>query len=356
MTEGRLLARQSELSSQRANAQLDSAKNRLARAESMRESGIGLQTEVDAARDEERIATISARIADEELKLARETLAFRVRTWEESQAEAAKNLEVARVGLARAQADERGSALHLVQARRDLAYCEIRSPLTGVITGRGINQGDLVSRMSADVAHYIISDLEHLLVYADVDEGDVVKTRQGQPAKVRVNALGYDSSLRGAVYDVGYRADESAETATFRVRVLLDPGQDGHDQLRPGMSADVELTVAQRDDALKVPLQAIVQREVRELPEALRSGLGAPTDLVDVIYVIADGVAHVRLVELGIQDEDEREVLKGIETGDQIVVGPLRALEQLRDARTVIASPAKDPLPPEGDVAPVTSE
>ena len=121
VTEARLLTRQSELSQQRASAQLGSATNRLTRAESLREAGIGLQTEVEAARDEERIARISKRIADEELKLAQETLAFRVRTWEESQAEAAKNLEVARVGVARAEADERGSALRLEQAQRDPA-------------------------------------------------------------------------------------------------------------------------------------------------------------------------------------------------------------------------------------------
>jgi HlyD family secretion protein len=358
VTEARLMLRQSELSSERANAQKQSADTRLARAESMQEAGIGLKIEVETARDEQRVATISARIADEELKLARETLAFRVRTWEEARAEAAKNLEVARVRRDRAKADLQASELGLEQAQRDLSRCEIKTPLSGVITGRGINQGDLVSRMTADVAHYIVSDLEHLLVYADVDEGDVVKVARGQPATVGVNALGDDRELSAAVYDVGYRADESGETATFRVRVLLEPGQEGHARLRPGMSASVEVTVAQNASALKVPLQGVVQREVQELPDELEKTLELdPTDLVDVVYVVVDGEAKVRLVELGIQDDDEAEVLSGLQADESVIVGPFRALEDLRDGRAVTSEEAKDVLPPdsESDVAPVES-
>ena len=59
--------------------------------------------------------------------------------------------------------------------------------------------GDEVARATGEVAHYIISDLGRLLVYMDVDEGDVVKGARGQPATVSVNALG-DEKLSGVVY------------------------------------------------------------------------------------------------------------------------------------------------------------
>ena len=112
--------------------------------------------------------------------------------------------------------------LALEQARRDLGRTRICSPIDGTITGRGVNQGDLVARLTGSETHYIVSDLRQLLVYTDVDEGDVVEVQRGQPARVSVNALG-SQQLTGAVYSVGYRAQQAQgeQVSTFTVRVLL---------------------------------------------------------------------------------------------------------------------------------------
>lgn len=335
LTEARLRMRQTELEAQRAKAQLEASETRLTRAQQMQSEGIGRKIDVETAQDEVRVSGISSRIADEQHALAKETLNFRERTWDTTKAEAEKNLAIARTRADRAKGDVGTSELTLEKAQRDLERCEIRTPLAGVVTGRGVNLGDLVNRVARESAHYIVSDLERLVVYSDVDEGDVVHVKEKQPARVKVNALG-EQALHAKVYDVGYRGEKKAgqEVTTFLVRVLIDRPQEGIERLRPGMTASVEIETARAEDALLVPLQAVVQRELRELPEALRGHPSLqgkrPEDLADVVFVAADGKARAVVLEGGVRDADEIEVTGGIGADDQVVVGPYRTLEHLQ--------------------------
>lgn len=357
LTEARLRARQSELEAQRSAAQLEAAANKRSRSRQMLAQGIGTPIDLEAAESEHRVAEIGVRLAQEQLELARETLTFRERTWAEARATAEKDLAVSRVRLARAEADLKAAEVALARARRDLERTEVRSPLDGVVTGRGVNLGDQVTRATGDVTHYIVSDLEHLLVYCDVDEGDVARLAPGQRASARVVALGAERRLRGRVYDVGMRAQkkQGEEVPTFRVRVLLEPGQPGAADLRPGMTASVVVETAREEAALKVPLQAVVQRELRALPDAARERAPAallegkrPVDLVDLVFTVEGGKARAWVVGRGLQDEDEVTLGAGAPPDDaQVVVGPFRVLEKLEDGEAVRATPAEVALPPD---------
>lgn len=378
LTEARLRLRQSQLEARRAKAQLESADSRLKRATNMRKKGIGTAVDVESAASEQRVASISVRIADEQLALAKKTLEFRLRSWKDTRAQASKNLTISRTRHARAVADQRAAKITLERARRDVGRCDVRSPISGVITSRGVNQGDLVSRLVAATPHYRVSDLEHLLVYSDVDEGDVVKVKQGQRARVTVNALGEKVELWGKVYSVGYRAQraQGEEVSTFLVRVLLKPKQKDLARLRPGMSANVEIEVGNQADALKVPIQAVQQLERRELPKdyaeklpaAFKAKLkkkaleGEEDDLLDVVYVVKDGEAVLRVVERGIQDGDEVEIKVGLEPDLPVVLGPYRVLKKLKpgdrlkteDTKNAPPDNKKDRFAGVGDVASAT--
>lgn len=365
VTEARLRVRQSELEAQRSTAQLESAASKRDRSRQMLSQGIATPIDLEAAESEHRVAEIGVRLAQEQLALARETLSFRERTWRDTKATAEKDLALARARLSRAEADLRGAEVALERARRDLERTAVKTPIDGVVTGRGINLGDQVTRATGETTHYIVSDLQHQLVYCDVDEGDVVGVEQGQRATTHVNALGDEVRLEGAVYDVGLRAQKAqgAEVPTFRVRVLLKPGQPGFDALRPGMTATVVIETAREERALKVPIQAVVQRELRDLPEEVvaRAPAGLldgkrPFDLVDLVFVVDAGEARAHLVRRGLQDEDEVALVAGAVPEDaQVIVGPFRALEKLEDGEAVKGDPAEVALPPEPDVAAVDS-
>lgn len=365
VTEARLRVRQSELEAQRARAQLDAAESKLTRTRTLRQQGIGTDLDVETAQGEQRVSAIGVRIAEEQLALARETLGFRERALRLARAAAAEGLAVSRARLLRARADLDAAEVALARARRDLERCAIRSPIAGVVTGRSINQGDLVGRAAAGEAHVIVSDLTRLYVEVDVDETDVVRVQPGQPAVARVGALvraGGPERLDGAVLDVGMRAAtrQGQEVPSFRVRVLLRPDQPGHDKLRPGMTATVTLEVAREDEALKVPLQAVVQRELRDLPEAVRAaappgvlaGLG-PYDLLDVVFTVQGDRAMARIIRRGVEDTDEVALPPDALAEDaEVVVGPFRRLEELTHEGAVTPEPAELALPDEAPAAP----
>lgn len=378
LIEARLRLAQAKLTTKRAGAQLEAADSRLKRTKAMLKVRISTEVDVETAKSEKRVAEISLRISRGERALATKTVEFRQRTWKQTQAELGKALKIARTRLARAKADQKAAKLALERARRDLARCLIRSPIKGIITSRGVNQGDLVARLNPTTPHYIVSDLEHILVYCDVDEGDVVHVAREQRARVTVNALGEKVSLRGLVYTVGYRArtQQGQEVSTFQVRILLAPNQPQLDKLRPGMSANAEIETARKKSALKIPIQAVLQRERKELakdalkklPAELKQQLpgkileGKDDDLLDVVYVVKDGKSELRVVKLGIQDSDEVEVEAGLEPDLEVVVGPHRILDKLKPGAKLKTEKAENALPereeadPFGDTAPVDSK
>ncbi|MBL4849914.1 MAG: efflux RND transporter periplasmic adaptor subunit [Planctomycetes bacterium] len=359
LVEAQLLLRQKKLSLERAGASLEVAQLALKRSKGMLREGIGRELDVETAASERRQASIGVRLAEEELDLAKETLTFRKATWKRDQSSAAKDLEVALAREASAKANLKSVELVLEQRRRDLERCKIRSPIDGIVTARGVNHGDLVLRLTGTDTHYIVSDLRHLVVYCDVDEGDVIHVAAGQKARVSVNALGYGVLLEAAVIDVGYRAQtaQGEQVSTFTVRVLIKPDQDGLKSLRPGMSASATLETGRVEGALKIPLQALVQRRRKELPEDLELppefASKGPSDLVDGVFVIREGKARFQPILRGIKNDEEAQVLSGVDEKDQIVVGPFRVLKDLEHDTAVQAREAKQTLRPEP--APVTS-
>src|SRR6266705_3196718 len=100
-----------------------------------------------------------------------------------------------------------------------------------------------------------------MLVRADVDETDVVEMKLGQKAKITVDALP-DTSFAGTVIEIGNTAKRSITSSVegqtnFEVKVVFD--QDVP-QVRPGMTADVDIETATHSKAHAVPIQAVVVR------------------------------------------------------------------------------------------------
>ncbi|MCA8924583.1 MAG: efflux RND transporter periplasmic adaptor subunit [Planctomycetes bacterium] len=358
LVESRLRERQSKLQLERTQTELQAATTRHQRAKLMLEERIGTEIDVETARDSVEVAENAQRIAQAELRLAEETIRFRERTWAEDKAAREKDAAIALRRLERAKADRDSSAVALERAQRDAERCTIRSPLDGIVTGRGVNLGDQVSRATGDVSHYIVSDLRALVVYVDVDEGEVVAIAPEQPAKVTVSAYPNDV-FAGQVIDVGYRADTSSEVATFRVRVLLTEQHEGR-VLRPGMSARVVIETARAEDVLRIPLQGLVQREVRELPKRLADQVAgrAPEALVDGFFVVVDGKTELVLLPPGIRDLEHAVAPPELAPATQVVIGPFSVLNGLKDGKRVQAKESKDFYPEEagaGEAAAVDS-
>jgi HlyD family secretion protein len=201
----------------------------------------------------------------------------------------------------------------------------------------------------------IFSDLSRMLVRADVDETDVVEMRLGQKAKITVDALP-DTSFQGTVMEVGSTAKRSITSTiegqtNFEVKVLFD--QDVP-QIRPGMTADVEIETATHARARAVPIQAVVVRGQRELDRAAKKGVrarrpkpeaalaalddtvGRKDKEITGVFVVRKGVARFVPVRAGIASETMIEVFSdSLKTEENIVTGPYKALRDLKPGAKV---------------------
>jgi HlyD family secretion protein len=285
--------------------------------------------------------------------------------------------------LARTTSKVAGARLHAVEkdydqavanlnaAQDDLDKCRYTSPMDGIVSSLNIKEGEMAvtgTMNNPGTVLLSIADLSRMEVQSEVDETDVVDVKVGQKARIKVDAIP-DTSFAGVVKEIANTAitrnrGTQEEVTNFTVKVLIT---DQVAQLRPGMSATVEIETASRDNALRVPIQAIVSRnpekEKRELERSKkgRTGKGeaavaaetgdakAGADdeeddkdkRVDGVYAFRDGRAVFVPVEKGISDTRYIEAKTGVATGDRVVTGPYQTLRTLKAGTRVREKPAE---------------
>src|SRR5690606_25692528 len=159
-----------------------------------------------------------------------------------------------------AEEELRSLRASLQQAENDLAETVFRAPMDGMVTALYIEEGENVipgTMNNPGTVILEIAELDTMEVEAEVDETDVVGIRLGQRARILVDAF-EPAELSGQVTAIGQsgRTTAAAQQGTqFQVRIRIDePPPD----LRPGMSADVEVLVGSADSAIVVPIQSLV--------------------------------------------------------------------------------------------------
>jgi len=196
---------------------------------------------------------------------------------------------------------------HLRLAEVQQSRMSVRSPITGLVTRRMANEGEVVglgggSTVTLGGPLFTMVDVDRMYVRATIDEFDARQIRLGQDVRVKLEALP-GRTLRGRLYRVSPAVSgERQEARTFSIRVALEEGKEF---VRPGMSADVEVIVATRSKALSVPTQAILEREGKKR-----------------VYAVVEGKARVTNVKLGESNWSSTEILEGLREGDRIIVNP----------------------------------
>jgi membrane fusion protein, multidrug efflux system len=201
------------------------------------------------------------------------------------------------------------------EVRARLAKTEIRAPFEGVTGLRQVSPGAYV-KAGQDIAR--LEGIGTLKLDFRVPEAYLRQIRSGQSLTVTVDAYAGES-FSGTIYAIEPSVDEATRTVLLRAR-LPNPGV----RLKPGMFARVSLVLAQRENALVVPEQAIVPR-----------GDGR------YVFRVVEGRAVLTKVETGLRRPGEVEISSGLEAGQTIVAdGQLR----LQDGAAV-SLPAPKPKP-----------
>jgi HlyD family secretion protein len=195
-----------------------------------------------------------------------------------------------------------------------------------------------------------------------VDETDIVNVRNGQDADVTIDAvpgkvfkgkvteIGSQATLRSSGLATTQSTTSTQEAKDFKVVVTLSSPPDN---LRPGLSTTAKIQTAEKKGVLAIPIQALAVRTRKDLEEAAKNAskdgnssvtLAAPPppapgdpkkEEVQGVFVVNGKKAVFRPVETGISGVTDIEVTKGLQPGDEIVVGSYKALRTLKPASKV---------------------
>ncbi|UCE50409.1 MAG: efflux RND transporter periplasmic adaptor subunit [Phycisphaerales bacterium] len=251
---------------------------------------------------------------------------------------AESTLHAAKLNLIVLQHNLEGADARIDQAQEALSYTTIVSPIDGTVTRLNAEVGEMVMTGTMNNPGTIImevGDLSEMLVVAQVDEADVAKLEVGQKARVHVQAWP-DKIFDGEVRTVALSQQFGMQgTKYYEAEVLLiDPNE----QVFTGMTADVDIAVAEHGEVLIVPSQAVLGRKVDELPVKIRDKLTEQERkkaFASVVYVYNDGKAVATPVKIGASNTTQTVIKSGLTAEDRIVVGPYKELEKLKHEQKV---------------------
>jgi HlyD family secretion protein len=275
-----------------------------------------------------------------------------------SQAEwdrAVATVESARSAGATANEEVARAEAAMAAASDNLSKCRFVAPFDGVVSALNVEQGEIVmigTMNNPGTQILVVSDLSRMLVRADVDEADIVDIQLGQKAKITVDALP-DTSFPGTVTEIGNTAKRSVTASSdgqtnFEVQVVFDHNVP---EVRPGMTADVEIETNTHVKTMAVPIQAVVVRTERELERAAKKGgarktrggaIAAEDDTagrkdkeISGVFVVKNDIATFTPVRSGIASETMIEISGNAKEGDMVVSGPYKALRELKPGAKV---------------------
>lgn len=299
-----------------------------------------------AARAEVQVAQVEADRASAEMDRA-QGLADKgmMSAAELERVRAERDSALARVASARER--YAGAGAQHEEAMNQLSKTTMVSPIEGNVIEVSREVGERVrgSDFNEDVV-MTIAALNAMEVRLEVGEHEVVFLSNGQKAEVKLDAL-EGQTFEGTVVEIAQKANiknpgTDAEVTSFPVTVALASRPPG---VLPGMSSEVRIAAATRNDALIVPIQSVTVRAEKSLPDtkpdveegtSLTAKKRAET-LAKVVFVVdGDQKAHPRRVKTGISSDTDFEVLEGLNEGETIVEGPYRTLaKELKDGDAV---------------------
>jgi HlyD family secretion protein len=270
---------------------------------------------------------------------------------------------------AQIQASQRRVAQAQAQLKRQvdvLAKYDVVAPLDGIVTNLPVRIGETVVpgvQNSAASAVMTIADMSLITAEVKVDETDIVTLKLGQATEVTIDAVP-DQKFPGHVIEIGNTAilrstgavaasnTSSNEAKDFKVVIALD---NPPSTIRPGLSCTAKITVATREDVVKIPIQALTVRQKGDLETAAKEAAekgskpvakdgSKPIDIaaqevsreeVTGVFVVKNGIAEFTPVGTGITGSTDIEITKGLDAGVQIMVGPYQTIRNLRPGAKV---------------------
>jgi HlyD family secretion protein len=321
-------------------------------------------SQANEANAKARIAQSKAQFQKASLDFDRSQTLFEKEVISQAEFDAATSaFEVARAEVEAAEESYRSAQFQvssakasLKEAKENLDRTSIFSPNDGTVSQLNVEVGERVtgaSQFSAGTEIMRIANLDVLEVNVEVNENDIVRVSLFDTAVIEVDAY-LDQKFKGIVTEIATSANTTGVSAdqvtNFDVKImmlkdsyenLIKPDNPIPSPFRPGMSATVDIETDTQYGILTVPIQAVTtradttgrRRTAREKREEDRTegeeeGVKERTELEEYVFVFENGLARLKKVKTGIQDNTYIQIVSGIEEGDEVITSPYRAVSK----------------------------
>ncbi|MBK5276119.1 MAG: efflux RND transporter periplasmic adaptor subunit, partial [Desulfuromonadales bacterium] len=242
----------------------------------------------------------------------------------------------ARTGVKAAEGSLKQTRGSLMQSKTNLHYSVIRSPVDGVVISRAVDVGQTVAAsFQTPTLFTIAQDLTKMQIEVSVDEADISKILLDQKASFTVDSYP-EQSFKGKVVQIRNAPIINQNVVTYITVVNVD---NTDLKLKPGMTANVSIEVARKDDALKLPPAALrfKPKSGADAPKEKRPAAGSPSgsgprdstgkpggrrgSVGQHVYILKDNKPVAVPVKTGIANNNSIELLEGaLKEGDEVII------------------------------------
>ncbi len=303
-----------------ANSQLIIAENTFNRSKELHQSGAISTSEYESALSQFEVAQAQFSAAKE-------------------------SVNSARFGISSAKASKD-------EANENLGRTSIYAPQSGIVTALSIEEGDVIlgTGMTKGDELMRISDLSIMEVDVEVNESDIVRVNLKDTVLVEVDAYP-DRKFKGLVTEIANTALNSgimntSQVTNFSVKIrileqsyadLVAGKEASFSPFRSGMSANVDIQTDYINNVLSVPITAVTTRtdttnvNSKEKHSSREKDDSKKEDEEEftVVFVRKGDIAEIRIVELGIQDDEFYQIKSGVSKDDDVIIGPYNAISKV---------------------------
>lgn len=247
---------------------------------------------------------------------------------------AASDFKLAEADLYIAKASLNNAQENVRDAKLRYADTEIRSPITGLVLEKLVEEGQLIasgiSATTGGTPLLTIGDMSTVVSSAQIDEVDIGKVSVGQPVTVQVDAYG-ERKFSGTLSHISPKGEDQSNVTVFNIEIdIHDPHKD---LLKPGMTNTAEIVVVQEDNVLLVPASAIRRKADQEGRRMRRIATPSTEEkhqgtketshpkTPDVWVFVKKGDGLVRQpVKVGVTDYEHTQILEGLNEGDLVLL------------------------------------
>jgi len=305
------------------------------------------------------LAQQKAQLKNAELKHNRNTNLYQKGAISSAEYETSQNsYELAQLAVEATQYSVESSKASLKEAQNNLNRTSIFAPISGTISRLNIEQGERVVGTAQMTGTELlrIADLDYMEVVVDVSENDILRVKLGDFADVNVDAY-MKEKFEGLVTEIANSANligTSADQVTnfeVKIRILKSSYEqltDNHKYpFRPGMTASVDIRTQIKENIQLLSIQSVTTRKdsssVAQSSREKYSKDAKDQEAFECVFVHANGEVKLVAVETGIQDDQNIEIISGLNEGDEIIKAPYSAVsKKLRNEMKVIVENKKD--------------